>query len=314
MPAAETAPIVCSGTSGFIGSHLAAALLRNGQTVVGIDRVPAPPSAAYREIRCDIHHLAPLCAAAGGLRSQRLIHLAAEAEVITPWEQIPSVFLSNLNGTWNLLSAFSPRLCLFASSSSVYGNTQADGQTPASSTSGPLGIYGATKHAGELLLRDWASATGGAAVLFRFGNVIGPRCRGLIPYLVQHALRYPEGSLPAQMRGGGKLVRDYVPVDYVIRILEAAAESSWDGGVVRTFDVGTGRGLTNGEVAAMVRRTLLGRGIRLEIDCDHPVPAGEAHSVCLDVGGLQNRFGIDAPTPQVVEASIEESVLSHLSA
>jgi nucleoside-diphosphate-sugar epimerase len=307
MPAAETAPIVCSGTSGFIGSHLAAALLRNGQMVVGIDRVPAPPSAAYREIRCDIHHLGPLCAAAGGLTSQRLIHLAAEAEVITPWEQIPSVFLSNLNGTWNLLSAFSPRLCLFASSSSVYGNTE-------SGTSGPLGIYGATKHAGELLLRDWALATDAAAVLFRFGNVIGPRCRGLIPYLVQHALRYPEGSVPAQMRGGGKLVRDYVPVDYVIRILDAAAESSWESGVVRSFDVGTGRGLTNGEVAAMVQRTLLGRGIRLEIDCDHPVPAGEAHSVRLNVGGLQNRFGIAAPAPEAVEASIEESVLSHLSA
>ena len=313
MPEPETTPLVCSGTSGFIGSHLAAALVKGARPFLGVDRVRASSGLEYPEICCDIQHLAPLCAASGGLSSGRLIHLAAEAEVLTPWDQIPSVFLSNLNGTWNLLSSFSPRVCVFASSSSVYGDTDGADALPEWFSRGPLGIYGSTKYAGEILLRDWASSTGGAAVLFRFGNVIGAKCRGLIPYLVQHALRYPDGSVCARMRGGGTLARDYVPVQYVTQMLTAAAEQSWPHGTY-IFNLGTGRSLTNGQVAQTVRRVLWDQGYPLEIDWDDPVPAGEAHCVRLDVNSLQKYFGIAPPGSDAVEACIEESVLSFLRA
>ncbi len=306
---------VCvTGSSGFIGRHLCAALANAKTAVTGIDRVPGPrTNETSRWLQLDIQLLEDLQRKISDTeRNGKLVHLAAEAEVVTPWNQIPSLLSTNLNGTWNVLATLQPTLCVFASSSSVYGNATIQNSAARWSAARPLGLYGISKSSGELLLRDWALDNGTAAVLLRLGNIIGPGCRGLIPYLIRHAKQYPDGATPAQLRGNGVLVRDYTPVSYVVKVIQAVLSMTWPPGSSELFNLGTGGGMTNREVTKIVQRVLAREGYRLTVCWDNPVPAGEAHSIVLDCGSLIRKFGIGSPSRKEVEACIEDSALEHL--
>jgi nucleoside-diphosphate-sugar epimerase len=280
--------------------------------MVGVDRVEAPEGAPYRAVRADIRCLGQLVPLGEEWAGKPVIHLAAEAEVVTPWDMIPTTFSTNLEGTWNVLTALRPGLFVFPSTCSVYGTSSVKRSLPQPGAVKPLSLYGASKSMGELLLRDWTRSTGSAAVVLRLGNVIGANCRGLIPYLVQHAKRHPEGDVRAELRGKGRLERDYTPVEFVARIFEAALDGRWKPGSCSIFNVGTGRGLNNRQITEMVQRALLRHGYRLQCNFDNPVPAGEAIEIVLNCESLERRFGVSVPSVEDVERSVEESVLSHL--
>jgi UDP-glucose 4-epimerase len=280
--------------------------------MVGLDRVEAPEGAPYRPVQADIRCIGQLAPLGEEWAGGPVIHLAAEAEVVTPWDMIPTTFSTNLEGTWNVLTALRPGLFVFPSTCSVYGTSSVKRSLPRPGAVKPLSLYGASKSMGELLLRDWTRSTGSAAVVLRLGNVIGANCRGLIPYLVQHAKRHPEGDVRAELRGNGRLERDYTPVEFVAQIFEAALDGRWNPGSCSIFNVGTGRGLNNRQIAEMVRRVLLRHGYRLECNFDNPVPAGEAIEIVLNCESLERRFGVSVPSVEDVERSVEVSVLSHL--
>jgi nucleoside-diphosphate-sugar epimerase len=167
---------------------------------------------------------------------------------------------------------------------------------------------------GEMVIRQWAFESGSSAVNLRFGNVIGSGCRGLIPYLVAHATRYPRGERPAQLRGRGALVRDYVPAGYVTRVLMAAARMPLQPGATVTLNVGTGRGTTNREIAEYVCAMLAAEGLRLDVIYgDEPGP-GEARMIVLDMAATVELTGLQPPGADEVRAAIRESVHSHLGA
>lgn len=313
MPGNDDRPVVVTGSSGFVGNHLCAELGRTGKPFVGVDRVRPPADASYQSVTLDLRDMDALRSASALATGRPVIHLAAEAEVVTPWDQIPATFLTNLNATWNTLTALEPKLMVFASSSAVYGNALRNQSPPRLSSARPLGVYGASKSMGEILLRDWAKDTGAVAVVFRLGNVIGAGCRGLIPYLVRHAQRYPEAEVVAELRGKGKLLRDYTPVEYVVRAFRLALEHKWTPGTSPIFNVGTGRGIDNEQVVGMVAKILKRKGYRLRCNFANPVPASEAMRVVLNCESLERRFGLEPPSPERVEASIEESVESYLA-
>jgi nucleoside-diphosphate-sugar epimerase len=176
-----------------------------------------------------------------------------------------------------------------------------------------VGSYGASKAAAEMVCREWSRETHGVALVFRLGNVVGAGCRGLIPYLVAHALRHPGGERPARIRGGGALVRDYVPVRHTAAVLLAAAGAPFAPGAFEVFNVGTGRPLTNGEVTAQVRGILERHGLKLRVESDAPPVPGEAREVVLDPEDTYARFGVAPPRPGDVDRAVEEAVL-HLLA
>jgi nucleoside-diphosphate-sugar epimerase len=161
-------------------------------------------------------------------------------------------------------------------------------------------------------LRDWSYEQNRVAILLRLANVIGPGCRGLIPYLVRHAKNDPEGLMLAQLRGHGRLVRDYVPVSFVVEIIRIVLERSWTPGNAYIFNVSTGRGLTNRQVAEVVQRVLRREGYRLRCNWDNPVPPGEARSVIENTRGLKEVLGAKIPSRNEVEECIRVSVLDHL--
>ncbi|HBY62304.1 MAG TPA: hypothetical protein DEH78_20980 [Solibacterales bacterium] len=300
--------MLITGTSGFIGSHMVRLMAEQGRPLRGLDRnAPKIPFAGHRA--CDIRHASEFTAED---RNPVVIHLAAEAEVVIPFDFIPTLMDSNVNGTANVLRQVDPRVTVFASSGAVYGDSGSEPVSTAWRNVNPVGIYGMSKAAGELVLEEWARSTGRAAVSFRFGNVTGARCKGLIPYLVRHALQHPKGDVPAHCRGGGRIVRDYVPVWYTIRILDAAARMEWPAGSHTAFNIGTGRGTTNGEVAAIVQAEMEKRGCRLNIAWSPEVAPGEAAGVVLDMSETVKRFGCEPPSGHAVREAIDQAIASYL--
>ncbi|HEV2446122.1 MAG TPA: NAD(P)-dependent oxidoreductase [Candidatus Sulfopaludibacter sp.] len=313
MPATEShmRRAMVTGSSGFIGGHLCARLAP-ADSFRGIDLAPPPGPVEYHHIGADIRcpeTLRDIVARCG--RPDGVFHLAASAEVLTPWSGLPPLLSSNMEGTYNVLQVLDPKLVVFASSSSVYGNAGSSPVDPRHAAVRPLCLYAMSKLTAEMIVRDWARDAGGAAVIFRFGNVIGPGCRGLIPYLAGHALRYPEGGVPARLRGYGRLVRDYVPVDYVVRVL-LAATLDWEPRSLVTLNLGAGRAVTNREVAEIVQQAVRGLGLQLDVSYDDAPGAGEADEVVLDMEETVKLFGIVPPSPDEVRESIAGAAVEFL--
>ncbi len=298
-------PTILTGYAGFIGGHVCDRW-RGDAPLLGLDR---EASAALGPAQRRTVELAER-AAVTDLDlppGSTVLHLAAEAEVAIPFGRIGPVCDSNVNATLNVLEVLRPERVVFTSTSAIYGNAGAPAATDWAGVK-PVGLYGMTKAIGEWACRDWAAETGGAVVILRLGNVVGRACRGFIPFLVRHALAHPDGTEPARARGGGRLVRDYVPVEHVADVIAwAAAPPAGQGGRPMVLNVGTGDPWTNGEIGALVARVLATEGYTLEIDWSTPPLAGEAEAVVLEVEPTRRATGLAIPRREAVEASIEES-------
>jgi nucleoside-diphosphate-sugar epimerase len=285
-----------TGSSGFLGSHVCAALEKDSR----------PEFASV-----DVRDASALAALAKRWRPEAILHLASRGAVLAPLGVLPDMFDVGVDGLLHLLRIFTPKKILFPSSCAVYGDTRMLAASP-SAPLNPISVYGLSKVVGERILIQWAAETRNAAVLLRIGNLVGRGGRGLIAYLTSHALRYPNGNPPAGMRGAGRLVRDYVPVDYAARIFQAAINEEWDPGEAYVFNVGCGKPRTNGQVAAIVQQTLIESGITLNIDFHDQPGAGESPCAILDTQETQKRLGIEPPSESEVTQAIREMVHSSL--
>jgi nucleoside-diphosphate-sugar epimerase len=291
-------PILITGSAGFIGSHLRAAV---AERTITLDKtVPA-------DFIADIRDVGALQRIAADIQTKAVIHLAALCEVVTPWEDVGDLLSTNVDGTYNVLRAFRPPLFLFASSSSVYGSGVPPKTSPSVRAVSPLSAYGASKATGEVLCNLAAHEYQTAAVSLRLANVVGPGCRGLIPYLLDHASQYPDGSQSVRLRGGGRLVRDYVPVAWVVRALLASVTRHWEPRL-HIFNVSSGIPMTNGAVFEIVRAALGRRGVRLNAEWSSSAAFGEAEHIVLDPETLVNGLGIEPPKESEVLNALEAAV------
>lgn len=229
--------ILLTGGAGFIGSHVAEALLLQGAQLTIIDALddfysPQRKRANLEEVRrrgafqfeqadiCDLDRMRAIFAAS---EPDAVIHLAARAGVRPSIEQPRLYERVNVAGTLNLLDLcheFRVPRFVFGSSSSVYG---ADSPVPFSEeqvTLRPISPYAATKLAGELLAYTYAHVWGLQIVCLRFFTVYGPRQR---PDLAIHrftALVEAGEALP--IFGDGSSARDYTFVDDIVAGVLAA--------------------------------------------------------------------------------------------
>lgn len=215
--------VLVTGVAGFIGSHVAEALLLRGDTVVGVDNLndyySVENKKANLEIlakypnfkfhKLDISNLKDLEAVFNNITE--VAHIAARAGV-RPSIQDPFIYEeANVKGTLNLLSLASKNKIknfVLTSSSSVYGNSTAvPFKENDSATDLPISPYAATKKATEVLAYTFHHLYDLNVNVIRPFTVYGPRGRpDMAPWLF---LQSAFTGKPIRKFGDGSTRRDY---------------------------------------------------------------------------------------------------------
>jgi len=231
--------ILLTGGAGFIGFHLAKALMGRGVSLTLLDDLnpyyaPALKKARlaelekagkFRFVQGDIADAATF--ASLGERYDIIVHLAAQAGVRHALKDPASYTRSNLVGQQNVLE-FARHLAglqhlIYASSSSVYGNDTKAPFSEDARADHPVSYYGATKRAGELLTYSYSSLYGLKATGLRFFTVYGPWGRPDMAYwLFTDAIL---NGKPIPVFGGGKLRRDFTYIDDIVDALVKIVET-----------------------------------------------------------------------------------------
>src|SRR2546427_853803 len=231
--------ILATGGAGFIGSHLAEALLKEGREVVVLDNFDDFYLPEVK--RRNLEHLAGrpgFNLVEGDIRDEALVekvfttypisvvvHLAARAGV-RPSIQQPVLYCDvNVRGTTVLLEACRRHGIvnfIFGSSSSVYGNNTKLPFSEKDDVDRPISPYAATKRSGELLCATYHELYRLNVFALRFFTVYGPRQR---PEMAIHKFtRLIERGLPVPRFGDGSSRRDYTYISDIINgILRAIA-------------------------------------------------------------------------------------------
>jgi len=294
-----------TGGAGFIGSHLAEALLGQGAELTIIDNLdgfysPARKKENLEEIRrkgrfefreADIRDEAQMKQVFAEARPDVLIHLAARAGVRPSIEE-PRLYESvNLAGTVNLLElcrTFRVSKFIFGSSSSVYG---ASSHAPFSEDQPelrPISPYAATKLAGELLCYTYAHLFALPVICLRFFTVYGPRQR---PDLAIHKFTaLLEAGKPLPIYGDGTSGRDYTYVDDIVAGVLATFEhqpQDASGAPFDVFNLGNSHPVTLADMVEQIERATGRKAIREA----RPMPPGDVPLTWADISKARRLLG-----------------------
>ena len=236
--------VVVTGGAGFIGSHLARELVRQGARVTVLDNLSTGRLESLREAREKVElvqasTLEPLRLARAFRDADAVFHLAAVLGVKRTWEEPVRVIHENLVGTENVLRAASdagvPRVVL-ASSSEVYG----DGappyaeETPAAPRTG----YAAAKLCEEKMAEAFTVETGVKTSCLRYFNVYGPgQASSAYGFVTAIFCDRVQKGLPPRIFGDGLQTRDFTYVDDVVEGTLLAAQK---GARHEILNLGTG--------------------------------------------------------------------------
>ena len=228
--------VLVTGSAGFIGFHVAKALLRRGDAVVGFDVVnsyydptlkearlkileqtASESDGAYSFIRANLADTAQVNACFAEHRFDRVIHLAAQPGVRHSIDHPHDYVQSNLVAFTNILEACrhngTPHLT-YASTSSIYG---ANTRMPFSEHHGvdhPLQFYAATKRANELMAHAYSHMFRLPTTGLRFFTVYGPWGRPDMA-LFLFTKNILEGK-PITVFNHGKHTRDFTYIDDIV--------------------------------------------------------------------------------------------------
>ena len=228
--------VLVTGNAGFIGFHVAKALLQRGDGVVGFDAVNSyyDPSlkearleqleqaargtnGAYRFIRADLASGDAVERCFSEHRFDRVIHLAAQAGVRYSIDHPRDYIQSNIVAFTNILEACRhakvPHLT-YASTSSVYGANTTLPYSEHHGANHPLQLYAATKRANELMAHAYSHMFGLPTTALRFFTVYGPWGRPDMAFFL-FTKNILEGK-PIKVFNHGRHSRDFTYIDDVV--------------------------------------------------------------------------------------------------
>jgi UDP-glucuronate 4-epimerase len=228
-----------TGGAGFVGSHLAQKLLERGETVVILDNFNDYYDPMLKRHNIERIGSNPrLTVVEGDIRDVGLVrslfeahqftyvgHMAAMANVRESIHKAPLYMDVNVTGTMNLLEAsrdFKVKQFVFASTSSVYGETKILPFIETDTADRPLAAYPASKRSAELLAHTYYHLFGLNVICLRFFNVYGPAGRpDMMPIkLVEAALNGTEVKVFEQ----GNYQRDWTFIEDTVKGVIAALD------------------------------------------------------------------------------------------
>jgi UDP-N-acetylglucosamine/UDP-N-acetylgalactosamine 4-epimerase len=259
-----------TGAAGFIGSHLVEALLRAGQSVVGLDNFSTGRREnlahvksslkerswkAFRFIEGDIRSLDACREACRSV--ERVLHQAALGSVPRSIDDPIATHDNNVSGFQNMLVAARDagvERMVYASSSAVYGDHPALPKTEPV-IGKPMSPYGLSKRANELYADVFATCYGFDAVGLRYFNVFGPRqdpngaYAAVIPAFISALVL----NKTAYINGDGTAARDFCFIDNVVQANLLAATTDNAAALNEVYNIALGDQTSLVELFELIR-------------------------------------------------------------
>ena len=315
-------PILVTGAAGFIGYHVARALLERGDDVLGLDnlndyydvslkeaRLARLEHQRFRFVRADIGDAAAMGDLFAMEKPRRIVHLAAQAGVRYSLINPQAYVDSNVTGFLNILEGCrhnGTEHLVYASTSSIYGANTKQPFAEHQNVDHPVSLYAATKKANELMAHSYAHLFRFPVTGLRFFTVYGPWGR---PDMA--LFKFARGILAGEaipVFNEGRMIRDFTYIDDIVegvlRTLDAPAppDASWNGddphpatsyAPYRVFNIGNNKPVPLLECIAVLERCL-GRKAKLDL---LPMQPGDVVSTMADVTALESAVGFRPNTP-----------------
>lgn len=305
--------ILLTGAAGFIGFHVASALLKRGERVIGLDNLndyysPALKHARLEQLQAlpgfefhkvDIAEPAEVEAAVGKADIRRVVHLAAQAGVRYSMVNPYAYIRANLLGHTVMLE-----LCrrlpncdhlVYASSSSVYGGNTKLPFAVEDRVDAPISLYAATKKADELLSHAYTHLFGIPQTGLRFFTVYGPWGRpDMAMYIFTKAIF--EGR-PIDVYNHGDMERDFTYiddiVDGVIRALDNPPPPNEQGRRYRLYNIGNNHPEPLLRMIELIEQAV-GRKAQKNL---LPLQDGDVRANYADITAISRDLGFKPSTP-----------------
>jgi UDP-glucuronate 4-epimerase len=305
--------IVLTGVAGFIGSHVAEALVARGARVVGVDNLDpfydpdikrrtlaeieaaadAAPG-AFEFHRLDIRDRDRIAELFNRVTPDGVIHLAAKAGVRPSIERPTEYADVNVVGTAVILDASrdcgSVERVVCASSSSVYGDCNDVPFTETADVDQPISPYAATKRACELVARTHHHLYGMPTAMLRFFTVFGPRQRPDLA--IAKFIRLLDAGETIPMFGDGSTSRDYTFIDDIVAGVIAAYDRIAAHGC-RIWNLGNSSPVTLRDMIDTIARVI---GVQPRID-QLPIQPGDVTRTFADIARANAELGYQPKTP-----------------
>ena len=313
--------VLVTGVAGFIGSHVARALLGRGETVIGVDNFsdyydPVLKFARLKPLRempgftfleadvSDREAMQGLTDRHGDI--DRIVHLAAQPGIrhskVDPYIYIQT----NLMGQVVLLELarrLGPQLrhLVYASSSSVYGGNRKIPFAVNDPVDRPVSLYAATKRADELMTETYVHQYGLKATGLRYFTVYGPWGRpDMSPYIFARAIH--EGRT-IDLYHHGKVRRDFSYIDDIVSGTLAALDRPPESAGHRLYNLGASRSEEILHVIALFEQALCRKAV-IELKPGEP---GDMQETAADIESSVRDLGwspqvtVDRGIPLFVE-------------
>ncbi len=294
--------VLVTGAAGFIGSHVCEALLKRGDTVLGVDCINDYYDVKQKENNllilkhenfsfshsdiCDKNAMEQCFA---DFAPDAVIHLAARAGVRPSLSEPELYYQVNVLGTLCLLECARTHKVMrfiFGSSSSVYGSRDGGKFSEADRVDTPISPYAATKKAGEELCHVYHQLHGMHVTCLRFFTVYGPRGRpDMAPFKFTKAILDGE---PIIRYGDGSTARDYTYVGDIVQGVLASLDADLP---YEILNLGNDSPVTLNTFIATIERATGKKAIINE----EPMQQGDVPYTCADISKAKKLLNY-APT------------------
>jgi len=323
--------ILITGSAGFIGFHLAKKLLEKGETVVGIDNInsyydvelkyarlaetgisrdaekwhqsiPSSKYPNYSFVRMNLEDRKELEQLFKNEQFDVVCNLAAQAGVRYSIENPHAYIDSNIVGFMNILEAcrnYTIKHLVYASSSSVYGNSDKMPLSVEDRVDNPISLYAATKKSNELMAHTYSHLFKIPTTGLRFFTVYGPWGRpDMAPILFANAIS--KGN-PIKVFNRGDLERDFTYIDDIVegisRILEngmkkPTAKSSKPKAPYSIHNIGNGNPVKLMDFIETIEKAI---GKKAEKQM-YPMQDGDVYKTFADVTSLTEQYNYEPNT------------------
>lgn len=290
--------VLLTGAAGFVGSHLAEALLRNRHEIVAIDNFDPQYGRdakqwnlrdARKMGRFDLyeHDICNYGVLENMLKTTRfdvIVHFAARSGAKGSLEHAAAFNKTNVTGTLNLLEAarrHGPKRFVLASCASIYGKKDSPCREKDLDLH-PLSIYSVSKLTAERYARVYHELFGMKVTILRFFTLYGPRQRP-DQLLVRCARAFLKAD-KLDLHDNGKTKRDYT---FVLDAVDAAVRAIQRDEAFQLYNIGSGKGFTPKEVVSHLE-TLYGQKVKTR---NVPMPDELPETLVADISHTTNVLG-----------------------